>query len=241
MLPITLHIDELDWGTPFVLGLVGCLAFYAGGGIMYGRHRGGAAANHKGVDTWKAHPHAKQLEEFGGLVLDGYTFTSVRLAGKRGYKPVDREVRSSKGETGDLESGSKREKRRSSHVSTSSSKSPKTSSSKEKQKKHKSEKNKKAERRSSDASGSKANTVSPRKDTAASAPEDAKGNNGGAVGKDPFADLPVRRLCATASLPNLELFACVGAGGFGGVLQEERVGDNVHSSQAKIKVVGLNG
>ena len=47
-------------------------------------------------------------------------------------------------------------------------------------------------------------------------------------------------LCS-ASFPNSKVFACVGAGGFGGVLQEERVEDNVHSSQAKIKVVGLNG
>ena len=151
---------------------------------MYGRHRGGAAASFKGVDVWKAHPHAKQLGEFGGLVMDGYTFTSVRLGGKRGYKPVGREVRSSKAETGDLETGSKRESRRSSHVSTSSSKSPKTSSSKEKQKKHKRDKNDKAKRRSSDASGSKQSTSSPRADTVASAPADAKDGSGdGAVGK----------------------------------------------------------
>ena len=49
---------------------------------MYGRHRGGAAANHKGVDTWRAHPHAKQLGVFGGLIMDGFTFSSTGSRGR---------------------------------------------------------------------------------------------------------------------------------------------------------------
>lgn len=180
MLPITLHIDELDWGTPFVLALLGCLTFYAGGGIMYGRHRNGATTSHKGTDAWKAHPHAQRLEEFAGLVMDGWTFSRMRLGGKSGYKPVDREVRHpSKAKIEDVESGSKRDKRRSSHMSTSSSsKSPKTSSSAGKHQKRKSAKKDTAER-SSDVSGK---GDSPREKSAASVevPDDAKRNEGAA-------------------------------------------------------------
>lgn len=184
MLPITLHIDELDWALPFLLGLAVFLSLYAAGGILYGKRQGGAAANHTGVHVWKAHPHAPWFVELGGLVLDGYIFTRVNVSGKNGYKPVERAVRrTSSAESDDLESGGNRGKRRSSHMSASSNKSPKSSSKKasSKDKKRKGrDKSKKDGRAAADGSGSKGEGSRSPQEPVAKASEDETGNAGSA-------------------------------------------------------------
>ena len=216
---------------------------------MYGRHRDGTTIRHNGIDAWKSHPHAQRLEEFAGLVMDGWAFGRMRLGGKSGYKPVDTEAgHPTKARTDARENSSKRDKRRSSHMSTSSSsKTPKTSSSAEKHQKRKSDKKDTAER-SSDASGSKRD--SSREKSAASVPDDAKHNEDSAVGKHTHVLAALVTLLyrdsAGGSWPFLtsscsNTVVRLGTGGFNGALQEERDERNVHSSQAKIKVVGLNG
>jgi hypothetical protein len=225
----------LDWGLPFVLGFLAILALYAGGGIAYGKRQGGsAAASHKGVDAWKVHPHARRAEELGGLVMDGYVFARVTLSGKAkgGYEPVERQARRSSkaggGPGGDLDlesggggGGKSREKRRSSHMSTSSrssNKSPKASSGGGKSSKSSgSGKDKKEKKGSSSEKAQKRNRNKEKRKEKKARGEKLTQEEVLEEKEEEIEEEKERQL------------------------QELADSTGVHSSQAKIKVIGLNG
>jgi hypothetical protein len=225
----------LDWGLPFVLGFLAILALYAGGGVAYGKRQGGsAAASHKGVDAWKVHPHARRAEELGGLVMDGYVFARVTLSGKAkgGYEPVERQARRSSkaggGPGGDLDlesggggGGKSREKRRSSHMSTSSrssNKSPKASSGGGKSSKSSgSGKDKKEKKGSSSEKAQKRNRNKEKRKEKKARGEKLTQEEVLEEKEEEIEEEKERQL------------------------QELADSTGVHSSQAKIKVIGLNG
>jgi hypothetical protein len=74
LLPITLHVDELDWGLPFIVFGILASALYVGVGIAYGKKQGGPTSGHTGAGLWKAHPHAQHFENFAGEILDMPSF-----------------------------------------------------------------------------------------------------------------------------------------------------------------------
>jgi len=218
-----------------VLGFLAILALYAGGGIAYGKRQGGsAAASHKGVDAWKVHPHARRAEELGGLVMDGYVFARVTLSGKAkgGYEPVERQARRSSkaggGPGGDLDlesggggGGKSREKRRSSHMSTSSrssNKSPKASSGGGKSSKSSgSGKDKKEKKGSSSEKAQKRNRNKEKRKEKKARGEKLTQEEVLEEKEEEIEEEKERQL------------------------QELADSTGVHSSQAKIKVIGLNG
>lgn len=218
-----------------MLGFLAILALYAGGGIAYGKRQGGsAAASHKGVDAWKVHPHARRAEELGGLVMDGYVFARVTLSGKAkgGYEPVERQARRSSkaggGPGGDLDlesggggGGKSREKRRSSHMSTSSrssNKSPKASSGGGKSSKSSgSGKDKKEKKGSSSEKAQKRNRNKEKRKEKKARGEKLTQEEVLEEKEEEIEEEKERQL------------------------QELADSTGVHSSQAKIKVIGLNG
>lgn len=218
-----------------MLGFLAILALYAGGGVAYGKRQGGsAAASHKGVDAWKVHPHARRAEELGGLVMDGYVFARVTLSGKAkgGYEPVERQARRSSkaggGPGGDLDlesggggGGKSREKRRSSHMSTSSrssNKSPKASSGGGKSSKSSgSGKDKKEKKGSSSEKAQKRNRNKEKRKEKKARGEKLTQEEVLEEKEEEIEEEKERQL------------------------QELADSTGVHSSQAKIKVIGLNG
>ena len=205
LLPITLHIDELEWGVPFLAVLLPLAALYAGVGVLYGRSRGAGPSAEGGA--WKAHPHSRHWEQLSGLVLDGVVFLRARVSGKAGYEPVDEGRRrgSRAGKEG---------KRRGSEAQLGGSPSD---SGKEKRERRESKSGKSGRERRASKGGrerrpSKSGKEDKKKDKKKAPPP-------------PELDEP-----PAAADPGVE--------GFSGALAEKRE-EEVHSSQAKIKIVSL--
>lgn len=93
LLPMTIFINEIAWGLPFLL-LAGLFsAFYIGGGLAMGL-RGGGGGGAGAISILMVHPHYRKWMELAALCYDGVLFASRKAgvgglggAGSR-YTPV---------------------------------------------------------------------------------------------------------------------------------------------------------
>ena len=83
LLPLTIYVNEIPWGWPFLVVFTLCTAGYVGGGAAVGFRRGqGGVPAAKGVGVLAVHPHFKLWGEVVALCVDGALFVSAR-AGSR--------------------------------------------------------------------------------------------------------------------------------------------------------------
>lgn len=97
LLPLTITINEIAWGVPFLLLFGLAAGFYIGGGIALGVRRYGASKGGGLGSTLSMHLHYRHWVEVVALCSDGVLFASRRSgvgglgdSGKRGYTPVAR-------------------------------------------------------------------------------------------------------------------------------------------------------
>jgi hypothetical protein len=69
LLPITVTIDVVPWGFPFLAIFVVALIGYVAGGLVYARQ-----VQNSTTVGMMAHPHARQWQEVLSLVVDGTSF-----------------------------------------------------------------------------------------------------------------------------------------------------------------------
>jgi hypothetical protein len=206
----------VSWGWPFVVAGAFLASAYVASGVAFGRRRGSGT----GGSLLEAHPHFSQWQAVGGLVSDGIAFSKRRGAGgassrRQGQQPPPGRAGTESSEALLSQStGKSRKEKRSSGKSKSSAGAGKAAN----ESSHGSEAN---DSRGRDGSMGKERHRKDRGGSAAGAAgiERRGAGGGGGAAEAPAASGSTERLLREQ------------------VEQDERL----HQSQAKIKVVGLNG